>query len=52
MHVQGREPVHLGGAAGFSISRQRLLDILTERATGLGVQVRFQRALEDPSERR
>ena len=52
VHVQGREPVHLGGAAGFSISRQRLLDILAERATGLGVQVRFQRGLEALSELR
>lgn len=48
VHVQGKETVHLGGH-GFSIGRQRLLAILTRRAIDLGVDVRFEREIEDGS---
>jgi 2-polyprenyl-6-methoxyphenol hydroxylase-like FAD-dependent oxidoreductase len=49
VHVQGNQPIHLGGS-GFSISRQRMLDILTKRATDLGVQVRFETEVARPSQ--
>jgi 2-polyprenyl-6-methoxyphenol hydroxylase-like FAD-dependent oxidoreductase len=48
VQVQGKGTVHLGGAAGFAISRQGLLDILAKRAIELGVQVQFERGLEHP----
>ncbi|MGH3479937.1 MAG: FAD-dependent monooxygenase [Nocardioidaceae bacterium] len=47
--VRGGRPVHLGGY-GFAIGRKLLLDILARRAAELGVDVRFDRAVEDPSE--
>ncbi|MBW0104498.1 FAD-dependent monooxygenase [Pseudonocardia sp. KRD291] len=34
-------PVHLGGRYGYSIGRARLLEVLTERARQVGVDVRF-----------
>src|SRR6476620_363448 len=49
VHVQGNHPIHLGGS-GFSISRQRMLDILTKRAIDLGVQVRFETEIARPSQ--
>ena len=42
-------PVHLGGY-GYSIGRQRLLDILTERAVELGVRVEFDHEVTDPAD--
>jgi len=48
VHVQGKETVHLGGH-GYSIGRQRLLAILTQRAIDLGVDVRFDCEIEDVS---
>jgi anthraniloyl-CoA monooxygenase len=50
VHVQGRGTAHLGGASGFSISRQRLLEILTRRAIDLGAQIHFEHALENLAE--
>jgi 2-polyprenyl-6-methoxyphenol hydroxylase-like FAD-dependent oxidoreductase len=47
--VQGKQTVHLGGS-GFSISRQRILDILAKRAIDLGVQVRFETEVARASE--
>ncbi len=47
--VQGKQQVHLG-ASGFSISRQRMLDILAKRAIDLGVQVRFETEVARASE--
>jgi len=44
--VEGKPPVHMGGH-GYGIGRQRLLDILVERATGLGVRVEFDSEIED-----
>jgi 2-polyprenyl-6-methoxyphenol hydroxylase-like FAD-dependent oxidoreductase len=38
--VEGRDPVHAEGH-GYGIGRQRLLDLLTERALALGVRVQF-----------
>jgi anthraniloyl-CoA monooxygenase len=46
VHVQGRESVQLGGQ-GYSMSRQRLLQILARRATDVGVRVQFEREVED-----
>jgi 2-polyprenyl-6-methoxyphenol hydroxylase-like FAD-dependent oxidoreductase len=46
--VQGKEPVHVGGH-GYGIGRQQLLDILTARATALGVDVRFEHEVDDPA---
>jgi anthraniloyl-CoA monooxygenase len=48
VHLRGQQALHVGGY-GFSIGRDRLLDILTRRAQGLGVQVQFQREVEDLS---
>lgn len=45
--VQGKQMLHLGGSGGFSISRQRLLDILAKRAMDLGVRVQFEREVVD-----
>ncbi|MGH3912868.1 MAG: FAD-dependent monooxygenase [Pseudonocardiaceae bacterium] len=48
VHVQGR-PAHLGGY-GFAIGRELLIDILTRRAMTLGVDVRFEREVDDLAE--
>ncbi|MDY7232791.1 FAD-dependent monooxygenase [Hyalangium rubrum] len=49
VHIRGEQAVHIGGF-GFSIGRDRLLEILTRRALSLGVEIQFQRELEDLSE--
>ncbi|MGH3836407.1 MAG: FAD-dependent monooxygenase [Pseudonocardiaceae bacterium] len=49
VHVGGKRTAYLGGY-GLSMGRKRLLDILTERATDLGVDVQFQREVKDLSE--
>jgi anthraniloyl-CoA monooxygenase len=49
VHVDGRAPVRMRGY-GFSMRRQALLAILTERARELGVDVRFGRQVENLSE--
>jgi anthraniloyl-CoA monooxygenase len=49
VHVGDKRPAYLGGY-GLSMGRQRLLDILAERATDLGVDVQFQREVNDLSE--
>ncbi|OLE39033.1 MAG: hypothetical protein AUG48_00185, partial [Actinobacteria bacterium 13_1_20CM_3_68_9] len=41
VHVQGKDTVPVDGS-GFSISRQRMLDILAKRAIDLGVQIQFE----------
>jgi 2-polyprenyl-6-methoxyphenol hydroxylase-like FAD-dependent oxidoreductase len=48
VHLRGEQALHVGGF-GFSISRERLLGILVKRAVGLGVDVQFQREVEDLS---
>jgi len=48
VHVQGKEVLH-AGARGYSINRQRLLDILAGRARGLGVRIEFDREVKAPS---
>jgi anthraniloyl-CoA monooxygenase len=45
--VDGQLAASLAGC-GFSVRRQRLLDILTARALELGVDVRFEAEVEDP----
>ena len=47
--VQGKGTVRMGGY-GFSTSRQRLLDIFARRAMDLGVQIHFEREIEDLSQ--
>ncbi len=49
VHVRGARVAYLGGY-GYSLGRRRLLDILVERATGLGVDIRFEREVKDLSE--
>jgi 2-polyprenyl-6-methoxyphenol hydroxylase-like FAD-dependent oxidoreductase len=49
VEIQGKLPVQ-AGCHGYTISRQRLLDILTERARDLGVRVEFERPVTSPSE--
>jgi 2-polyprenyl-6-methoxyphenol hydroxylase-like FAD-dependent oxidoreductase len=43
--VESKPPVHVGGH-GYGIGRQRLLDILVERAKSLGVHVQFESSVE------
>lgn len=49
VHVRSGQPVHLGGY-GFAVGRKLLLDILVRRARELGVDVQFEREVEDLSE--
>jgi anthraniloyl-CoA monooxygenase len=49
VHVRGAQRAHLGGY-GFAIGRKHLLDILVERALDLGVDVQFQREVQNLSE--
>lgn len=49
VHVGGNQKAYLGGY-GLSMGRQRLLDILAERATDLGVDIRFEHEVDDLSE--
>lgn len=46
VHVGSDQKAYLGGY-GLSMGRQRLLDILAERAADLGVDVRFQQEITD-----
>ena len=47
--VQGEQVVHANGR-GYSINRQRLLDILADRAQDLGVQIKFDQEVMAPSQ--
>ncbi|MGQ0716794.1 MAG: FAD-dependent monooxygenase [Pseudonocardiales bacterium] len=49
VHVRGTQRAHLGGY-GFAIGRKHLLDILVKRALALGVDIQFQREVQDLSE--
>ncbi len=49
VHVGGKQTAYLGGY-GLSMGRKRLLDILAERATDLGIDLQFQREVKDLSE--
>lgn len=49
VHVRGTQRAHLGGY-GFAIGRKHLLDILVQRAVGLGVDIQFEREVKDLSE--
>ena len=44
--VEGGQTVHLGGG-GYGLGRQALLDLLTERALGLGVRIMFEHEVDD-----
>src|SRR5918998_5718858 len=48
VHVGGKRTAYLGGY-GLSMGRKRLLDILGERATDLGVDIQFQCEVKDLS---
>jgi anthraniloyl-CoA monooxygenase len=50
VHVRGEEIMRSGGHGFVGIARMRLLEILVERAIELGVDVQFEREVEDPSE--
>lgn len=45
--IRGEQVPHPGGG-GYSISRQRLLDILADRARGLGTRIEFDREVMTP----
>jgi 2-polyprenyl-6-methoxyphenol hydroxylase-like FAD-dependent oxidoreductase len=47
--IQGKPPMRTYGD-GYTINRQDLLDILTERARELGVRVEFERSVMSPAE--
>jgi 2-polyprenyl-6-methoxyphenol hydroxylase-like FAD-dependent oxidoreductase len=49
VHIRGQRTIRVGRPA-FSMGRERLLEILIERARGLGVDVQFEREVEDLSE--
>ena len=49
VRVGAGQPVFLGGS-GFSVGRKRLLDILASRAIDLGVEVRFESPVHQPSD--
>jgi 2-polyprenyl-6-methoxyphenol hydroxylase-like FAD-dependent oxidoreductase len=46
--VQGKQELRVGGC--YTISRQRLLDILADRAQGLGVHIKFGQEVTAPSQ--
>ncbi|HEY1966987.1 MAG TPA: lycopene cyclase family protein, partial [Pseudonocardia sp.] len=46
VHVADRPPAYLGGY-GLSMSRTRLLEILVARARELGVELHYERGVED-----
>jgi anthraniloyl-CoA monooxygenase len=46
VHVAGRPAAHLGGY-GYTIGRQRLLDVLAARAVEVGVEVRHEADVSD-----
>lgn len=43
VEIQGRQPFETSEYCGYSIGRQRLLDILTDRARELGICIEFER---------
>ncbi|MCI2422226.1 FAD-dependent monooxygenase [Saccharopolyspora sp. K220] len=47
--LRGADQAYLGGY-GYALNRASLLEILAERAQGLGVDVEYQRSVEDISE--
>ncbi|RKH05625.1 FAD-binding monooxygenase [Corallococcus sp. CA047B] len=48
VHLRGETAARIG-AYGFSLGRDRLLEILTRRAKGLGVEIRYQYDVQDLS---
>lgn len=49
VHLPDGVRTYLGGY-GYSLGRARLLELLTERAVALGVDVRFRREIDQPAE--
>ncbi len=47
VRIDGRPPVHLGGKYGYSMSRSRMQQILTDRASELGVRLEYGQAVDD-----
>jgi anthraniloyl-CoA monooxygenase len=50
VRIDGRPPVHLGGKYGYSMSRSRMQQILTDRASELGVRLEYGQAVDDDAE--
>ena len=48
VRLGGQPPAHLGGY-GFAIGRHRLLELLADRATALGVKIRYEFPVDDPA---
>ena len=48
--VDGEQMLHTGGR-GYSIRRQHLLNILAERAQGLGVHIEFEQEVTSSAQR-
>ena len=48
VRLADKPPAHLGGY-GFAIGRHRLLELLAERATQLGVTIRYECPVDDPA---
>jgi anthraniloyl-CoA monooxygenase len=49
LDVSGRAPVRTPGH-GYSMARQTLLELLAERATDLGVDIRYEHEVREPSD--
>ena len=49
LHLDGKDPVHVEGH-GYGIGRQRLIEVLVERALDLGIRVEFEREVENVAE--
>jgi anthraniloyl-CoA monooxygenase len=47
VRISGRAPVYLGGKYGYSMSRSRMQEILTNRAVELGVQLVHGQSVDD-----
>ena len=47
--MPGARPVHLGGS-GYCLERQRLIDVLTDRARASGAEVCFGSEVVDPAD--
>jgi 2-polyprenyl-6-methoxyphenol hydroxylase-like FAD-dependent oxidoreductase len=48
-HIRGEQVIAPGGDA-YNISRRRLIDVLTDRATALGVRIEYGMEVRDPAE--
>lgn len=49
VHIRGKETVRSSGHGFVGIGRKRLLDILSQRALDLGVEIHYEHMIQDPS---